>query len=192
LEQTGRQLFYGKAACFLCHNSTPGNPNASNELNQLYTDNQYHHLGLPFNRMVPVSKGEVTGLTSLVNTGFEDNTPASENHGHFRTPTLRNVAQGTGKNFIKAYMHNGYFKSLERVVQFYNTRDTLKKCEEVGIEFATDEEAKKNNCWPEPEFDNASKAVGIVGNLGLTPDEETALVAYLKTLSDQHIPQKPR
>lgn len=26
---------------------------------------------------------------------------------------------------VKAYMHNGYFKSLNEVVHFYNTRDRL-------------------------------------------------------------------
>jgi cytochrome c peroxidase len=31
--------------------------------------------------------------------------------------------------FVKAYMHNGYFKSLKEVVHFYNTRDVLPKCE---------------------------------------------------------------
>ena len=32
-------------------------------------------------------------------------------------------------NFVKAYMHNGYFKSLKEVVHFYNTRDVLPRCE---------------------------------------------------------------
>jgi len=27
------------------------------------------------------------------------------------------------KKFVKAYGHNGYFKSLEETVHFYNTRD---------------------------------------------------------------------
>jgi len=31
-------------------------------------------------------------------------------------------------SFVKAYMHNGYFKSLKEVVHFYNTRDVLPEC----------------------------------------------------------------
>ena len=48
--------------------------------------------------------------------------------GKFQVPTLRNVDMRPRPDFIKAYMHNGYFKSLKEVVHFYNTRDVLPKC----------------------------------------------------------------
>jgi cytochrome c peroxidase len=73
------------------------------------------------------------------------------------------------KKFIKAYGHNGYFKSLEEIVHFYNTRDV------------------PGAGWPPPEV-----AVNIntaeMGNLGLNHGEELAIVAFLKTLSDGFAP----
>jgi len=78
-------------------------------------------------------------------------------------PTLRNVDKRPFPEFVKAYGHNGYFKSLQEIVHFYNTRD-------VGS-------------WPPPEVpQNINKAE--LGDLGLTDDDEAALVAFLKTLSD--------
>ena len=43
--------------------------------------------------------------------------------GKQKVPTLRNVDLRPEKKFVKAYGHNGYFKSLEEIVHFYNTRD---------------------------------------------------------------------
>ena len=89
---------------------------------------------------------------------------AMKNLGKHKAPTLRNVAKAPGRNFGKAYMHNGVFKSLEEVVHFYNTRDVA--------------------AWPPPEVpENVSRF--IIGDLGLTPEEEAAIVAFLKTLSDE-------
>ena len=34
----------------------------------------------------------------------------------------------THPDFVKAYGHNGYFKSLKAIVHFYNTRDVLPRC----------------------------------------------------------------
>src|SRR5207253_10898823 len=43
-------------------------------------------------------------------------------NGKFQVPTLRNVDARPRADFIKAYMHNGYLKSLAEVVHFYITR----------------------------------------------------------------------
>jgi cytochrome c peroxidase len=200
-ENLGHDLFYGRndsglntggpngglkqARCVACHNGVPqGDPAdpTGEKLQQLYTDFRYHHIGVPFNREIPgVVKGEKKGLSAHV--------PNIE-PGEFKTPTLRNVARGLSSNFIKAYTHNGWFKSLEGLVHFYNTRDVLVKCETLGITNATQKEALQNNCWPAPEFPNP--AGFVIGNLRLIPQEEAALVAYLKTLSDQHTPSKPQ
>ena len=199
-ENFGHDLFYGRndsgqntggpggrpkqARCNACHNGVPQgqDPDPTGEApQQLYTDFRYHHIGVPFNRQIPgVAKGENTGLAAHV-TNVE--------RGEFKTPTLRNVAKGLSVNFKKAYTHNGWFKSLESLVHFYNTRDILVKCETLGITDATEKEALQNNCWPAPEFPNP--AGFVIGNLTLTPEEEAALVAYLKTLADQHTPTTP-
>ena len=93
----------------------------------------------------------------------------STNMGKHKVPTLRNVAKANGKNFPKAYMHNGVFKSLKEVVHFYNTRD-------VGN-------------WPDPEVaDNVN--IDELGDLGLTAEEEDAIVAFMETISDGYVLKK--
>ena len=74
-------------------------------------------------------------------------------------PTLRNLAK-TGP-----YMHNGVFTTLKEVVAFYNRRDL------DSVQFGPPEV---------PETMNREE----LGNLGLSEEEEDALVAFLKTLTD--------
>jgi len=98
--------------------------------------------------------------------------------GKMQTPTLRNVDLRPYPEFVKAYMYNGYFKSLQEVVHFYNTRDTPEPC---GLE-----KIEKVTCWPPPEVpQNVTKTIG---NLGLSAAEEDQLVAFLKTLTDGYTP----
>lgn len=107
------------------------------------------------------------------------------NRGKHRVPTLRNVDKRPESSFVKAYGHNGYFKSLQGIVHFYNTRDVLPTCPGA----ITESEALANNCWPAPEVpDNVGKEE--VGNLNLTAADEDAIVAFLATLSDGWLTQK--
>jgi cytochrome c peroxidase len=87
--------------------------------------------------------------------------------GKHKVPTLRNVDLRPYEEFVKAFGHNGYFKSLEEIVHFYNTRDV--------------------EDWPEPEVPETIN-VDELGDLGLTLDEEAAIVAFMKTLSDGYVP----
>ncbi len=96
--------------------------------------------------------------------------------GKFKTPTLRNVDKRPRPDFVKAYMHNGYLKSLKEVVHFYNTRDALPRCQ-------ANDPGEKKTCWPAPEFaDTMNKRQ--LGNLHLTEQQEDQIVAFLKTLTD--------
>jgi cytochrome c peroxidase len=105
---------------------------------------------------------------------------AGENYGRHQVPTLRNVDKRPSGAFVKAYGHNGYFKSLRDVVHFYNTRDLLPQTEEVSAP------RPGVNCWPKPEVsENINKTE--TGNLGLTDEEESAIVEFLKTLSDGYV-----
>jgi len=74
-------------------------------------------------------------------------------------------------------MHNGAFKNLKEVVHFYNTRDVLPSC---------DDAAKPQpglNCWPAPEIPvNLNRTE--LGDLGLSEEDEDAVVAFLRTLTD--------
>ena len=101
---------------------------------------------------------------------------------------LRNVGKGSCEAepddddcIVKAYGHNGYFKSLADIVHFYNTRDVLPSCEEIG------DPQPGANCWPEPEV-AMNVNTDELGDLGLTAAEEDALVAFLLTLSDGYQP----
>jgi cytochrome c peroxidase len=86
-------------------------------------------------------------------------------------------------DFVKAYGHNGYFKSLKRIVHFYNTRDVLPRCAAP----VTDAEAEMMGCWPAPKMAlNVNTAE--LGDLGLTKEQEWALVEFMKTLSDGWMP----
>ena len=88
--------------------------------------------------------------------------------GKMKVPTLRNVGMRPYEGFVQAYTHNGVFKSLEEVVNFYNTRDL--------------------GGWAPPEVpENVN--VSELGNLGLTPDEVAAVVAFLNTLTDGWVPE---
>jgi cytochrome c peroxidase len=105
---------------------------------------------------------------------------ASQNLGRFKVPTLRDVDKRPMPDFVKAYAHNGYFKSLKQIVHFYNTRDVLPRC-------APHDPREGTGCWPAPETtDNMNKSK--VGNLGLSSEEEDALVAFMQTLTDGFVP----
>ena len=102
----------------------------------------------------------------------------------FQVPTLRNVDMRPTPSFVKAYMHNGYFKSLKEVVHFYNTRDVLPKCK-------ASDSGEKLTCWPEAE-DSTNLNKRQLGNLKLTEQEEDALVGFLRTLTDGYKVPSPR
>jgi cytochrome c peroxidase len=102
---------------------------------------------------------------------------ATENTARFQVPTLRNVDKRPDPSFVKAYGHNGYFKSLKEIVHFYNTRDTLPRC-------ASGDPGEGTTCWPAPES-TSNMNTRFVGNLGLTDAEEDAIVSFLKTLTDE-------
>jgi cytochrome c peroxidase len=197
------------AGCAACHNNK-GPTSDGNELDQLYTDFAYHSIGLFFNRRLNGNvEGADPGLSAhddLSNGGAAGILQI----GVFKTPTLRNATKNEHAGpFTKAFFHNGYFKSIEDVVHFYNTRfdgtdqDTVDNppdqlpektvCEDdPGIEDATAAEALGANCWPHSEFPANDPVIGgLVGNLGLTKDEETFLVAYIRSLEDSHTPTRP-
>lgn len=176
-ERWGLELFNDKGRCATCHPSEPG-PGGEPPL---FTNFTFDNLGAPKNPQNPFYDMDTVLLPdgSPINPaganwvdlglgGFLETVPewadmAAENYGKQKAPTLRNVDKRPGNGFVKAYLHNGVFKSLETVVHFYNTRD-------IGD-------------WPPPEVpENVN--FNELGDLGLTADEEAAIVAFLGTLSD--------
>jgi cytochrome c peroxidase len=177
-ERRGFALFQGKGGCSRCH------PGTGQEA--LFTDFTFDNLGIPKNPENPVYDEEPefvdAGLGGFLSTaGYPENVCEAE-WGKHKVPTLRNVDLRPAEDFVKAYGHNGYFKSLEGIVHFYNTRDVKSICPGDY----TEEKALAENCWPPPEVsDNVNR--DELGDLGLTSEEEAAIVAFLKALSDGYI-----
>jgi cytochrome c peroxidase len=179
-EQQGFALFQGKANCGQCHTSSGQRP--------AFTDHTYDNLGVPRNPQNPIYARHPsfvdTGLGGFLQTRPEWSVFAAAERGKMRVPTLRNVDLRPAESAVKAYMHNGVFKSLEEVVRFYNTRDLLPRCVSAGLEHRAEWGV---SCWPEPEVAENMNSREL-GNLGLSPAEEASIVAFLKTLSDGFIP----
>jgi cytochrome c peroxidase len=188
--------------CAFCHADNPvlpgpGPKDTGDELLQLYSADDYHNIGTPRNPEIPDTGVDpdlgIAGHVYVDDGDGENDYPP----GFFKTPTLRNVNKRKGEGFIKAYTHNGWFKSMESIVHFYNTAAVglptansfdVTRCPD-GI--VTEKDALANNCWPTPAYGGGAIPF-LVGDLGLTAEDEAAIVAYLKTLTDEHTAQAPR
>ncbi|MBT8081116.1 MAG: hypothetical protein KJO56_01685 [Gammaproteobacteria bacterium] len=200
------------AQCSFCHETTRDADGTV--FDDRYTDDAYHAIGPPHNREVPGTSPESPNLFLGGHTG----NPLQD--GLVRTPTLRNVDKRPHDGFVKAYATNGWFKSLDSIVHFYNTARSKERCEdremgrlgESGFEafndglppigtngdpqmYYTEAEALAGDCWPDAEipgpFTRFPGAFGLNG-LGLTPYQEKAIVAYMKTFSDRFTAQPPK
>lgn len=163
-ERRGFALFEGRAGCAACHPSGIG---GDGQL-PLFTDFTYDNLGVPRNPANPfyaLPADLNPAGAAYVDLGLGGNARviadgrAAESLGKFKVPTLRNVAR------TAPYMHNGVFASLKDVVAFYNRRDR-----------------DPGRFGPPEVAANVNREE--LGDLGLTDEEEDALVAFLNTLSD--------
>lgn len=119
--QRGLRLFIGAGQCILCHQGP------------LFSDSEFHNIGLPALPGALLDQGRFQGVTLVESNTFNgksifSDTPAQNpvndklnylkshesQRGAFRTPSLREVAT------TAPYMHDGRFKSLAEVIQFYN------------------------------------------------------------------------
>ena len=191
-EKAGYALFRSATThCNECHRD--GGPGEE----PLFTDFTSSNLGLPANTAIPfysetkpdrfgyaanpsglvyIDKGVGGFLESKQNPRSDWARLAKAFTGKFKTPTLRNVDKRPRPDFVKAYMHNGYLKSLKEVVHFYNTRDALPSCRQG-------DPGEKTTCWPRPEYP-ATMNTKQLGNLHLSEEQENQIVAFLKTLTD--------
>lgn len=81
--------------------------------------------------------------------------------GKYKSPTLRNIV------YTAPYMHDGRFSTLEEVVDFYSE----------GLQYS-------------PTVDPLMKNLSS-GGVQLTDEEKAALVAFLKTLTDEDFVENP-
>jgi cytochrome c peroxidase len=173
LEIKGLALFNDpeKGNCAACHVSKAGRGDNGKIIPPLFTDFTYDNIGLPRNEKIPNNPIPNLGLGGRPDIAKVD--PGGLEIGKHKVMALRNIA------ITPPYGHNGVFATLEQVVHFYNTRDTLGRVPNslhpgFGI-----------TGWPAPEVAKNVNAREL-GNLGLTPTEETAIVAFLKTLTDDY------
>ena len=127
----GISFFSEKGDCYHCH------------VNPVLTDNLLHNIGLD------------SLYTKEMDKGLFNVTHDNKDLGKFRTPNLRNVG------LRKRYMHDGRFRTLEEVIEFYNS----------GVR-------KVANL--DPIMTKAGKENG----LQLSELEKHQLVAFLQTFTD--------
>ncbi len=159
IENKGLALFFGKARCASCHHPDQGGATYGS-----FSSTNFANIGLD----VTYSDNGVGALVSN-----------SAQNGVFKIPNLKNVA------LTAPYMHDGRFNTLEEVVEHYNS----------GIKANTNLNPRlfKNKLSEfelfQLEEQNGGQNLGPVVpvRLGLNPDEKTALVAFLKTLTDEQL-----
>lgn len=139
-EKQGKDLFFGKALCSRCHH-IEDNGNTSTGYG---VADQESNIGLDL-------EYKDKGRFKVTGNAFDD--------GRFMVPVLLNVEH------TAPYMHDGRFKTLEEVVEHYNSQI-------------------KNH--PNLDF-QLRDGYGNPKKLNLTEEEKAALVVFLKTLSDPKI-----
>jgi cytochrome c peroxidase len=144
--------------------------------------NQLHcsgcHNGSDFNQS---GFGQNIGLdTQYKDNGLGKQTGESFLNGVFKVPSLRNVALSA------PYMHDGRFKTLEDVVEHYNSgvqnHTNLSKTLKGFMWTGNGGSVKTQGCW--------SCGVGEGGdnfrNLNMTKEQKADLITFLKTLTDEN------
>lgn len=142
-QRAGFNVFMGKGKCATCHFL----PLTNGTVPPMYQKTEVEVIGVP---TAPVTaRGTIDP-----DEGRFRITRAAPHRFAFRTPTLRNVA------LTAPYMHNGVYRTLESVVDFYNRGGG------VGIGIALDHQTLPSD------------------TLGLTAREQGALVSFLGALTD--------
>lgn len=184
-----------RANCASCHSLQPGSNGYP-----LFTDFGYANIGLPRNPDNPFygmpAKWNPDGAEwvdyglggFLQSAGFEPEIYTSE-LGKFKVPSLRNVDKRPSDDFVKAYGHNGFFKSLEDIIHFYAWRGMVQNgCMEPGMggggmggggmgEGMTCEEMQ--SLFPIPEVDQ-----NLAPMQHFSMMDQANILAFLKTLTD--------
>ncbi|MES2848396.1 MAG: cytochrome c peroxidase [Bacteroidota bacterium] len=136
----GFNIFMSKAQCGTCHFAPQ-----FNGIKPPYIGNEFEVIGVP---------AAVVSKNLSADNGRFNIHAATETKNAFRTPTVRNAA------FTKPYMHNGVYKTLEEVIDFYDAGGGAGK----GI-----------------KIDNQTLASD---SLHLSKEEKIQLVAFINSLTE--------
>ena len=167
LEDLGRTLFFSNNNnnCASCH--VLKKEDAPRET---FTNYEYRNIGVPPNHAL-MAKNVVDPKT-FIDHGLLNNPAITDKKydGKFKVPTLRNVA------VTAPYMHNGVFKTLTEVVEFYDKYIN----KERTINPVT---GKK---WAEPEVKVGKEDMKLLTKGKALSDRKVkALVAFMKLLTDK-------
>lgn len=162
LEDLGKSIFFSNNnnSCATCH-VLKGEDKAG----ETFTNYEYHNIGTPANKTLRAKNGvkEIDkGL--LANPNVKD---VAQNGKH-KVPTLRNVA------VTAPYMHNGVFKDLKTVIEFYDKYNNKDR--------NINPETKKT--WDDAEVKETIALKELKAN-ALTDRKVEALVAFMKLLTDK-------
>lgn len=109
------------------------------------------------------------GLDATLKMGYQIVTGRESDKGKFKVPSLRNI------DVTAPYMHDGRFATLEEVVEHYNSGVIITPTL-APIMLKTDANGNPG---------------GVANGLNLTTNEKAALVAFLKTLTDEDFLNNP-
>lgn len=149
-ERRGFNVFVGKGKCATCHFL----PLTNGTVPPMYQKSDVEVIGVP-------SRPDTIGARIDGDVGRFRITRSAPHRFAFRTPSLRNVA------LTAPYMHNGAYRTLESVVDFYNRGGGAG----VGIEL---------------EYQTLPP-----DRLNLTNAEQRALVRFLRALTDTTGTRRP-
>lgn len=182
-EMRGYKLFNDpkKANCGGCHLDQP----SRDRLPPLFTDHEFEALGAPRNMALAENHNPAYHDLGICGPTRMDLAKQTQYCSMFLTPTLRNVATR------HAFFHNGVFKTLDEVLDFYNFRDTDPQ---KVYPRAADGTVQKYNDIPKRYWVNVDVAdPPFDRHLGekpaMTDQDEADIIAFLKTLTDGYQPK---
>ncbi len=164
LEDRGMTIFFSttNSNCSNCHQFK-----VMDDEGETFTNYEYHNIGTPSNRALRRANGVGTSTRDL-GLGGTAQAPAPEHAGKFKVPTLRNVAV-TGP-----YMHNGVFRDLRSVIEFYDKYNNPERTDNP----------ETGQAWRDPEVPETVNLEQLNAKK-LSDREVDALIAFLKTLTDK-------
>jgi len=164
LEDLGRTLFFSNnnVNCNSCHLLK-----TEDSVKEPFTNHQYRNIGVPANVDL-LSAGHLKA--DFIDHGLLENPAVNDSKydGKFKNPSLRNVAVSA------PYMHNGVFKELRTVMEFYDHYNNTER----NINPET------GKPWRAPEVPSTVDKEDLTAH-ALSDRKIDALVAFMKTLTDK-------
>jgi cytochrome c peroxidase len=166
-----------RANCAGCHLDRP----TPDDLPPLFTDHQYEALAVPRNATLAANRDPRAFDLGICGPVRRDLRSHGAYCGMFATPTLRNVATR------HAFFHNGVYRTLRQVLDFYAFRDTMPQRvyprRPDGTIAAYDDlppAYRRNVDTTDPPFDRRRGEPPV-----LSERDESDLIAFLETLTDR-------